>query len=175
MSSIPLLSADPTVQTKRRTRDEFRDKVERLEREQGDAMTKPSDGGIQSAARKLLAGEATAMTTRSLGDVERDLGIHREALRQAEQELAAAEAEASRQIANQQRPTYERILKAGAKAMRDVIAFIKAEAEFREEFMQKDIRFAGVMRPMPLVGRVEAGSVDTFEAWLGEYDEHYAA
>jgi hypothetical protein len=170
--NVPKLSDHPAVVAATKVRDDRRADLAALTKER-DSATLPKDR-IAEAARRLNAGDGGPTEPRTLEKIEYDLTVARKALELADAHLRTVQRDAARQIAEQMRPTYERILKIGAKVCRDAIAFVKAEAEFRDEMYRADVN-TDAIRGMALSGQLDAGDISVFEGWLAEYATHYSA
>jgi hypothetical protein len=177
MSEFPKIGEDAAVAAAESKLNELKAELAKAERER-DALAKsrPDVSDRDRAALAMIGGHsADGSSTGNVDELADKIATLRRAIELQTAARDQAAAEASKQIAEAARPAYEALLKRGAKAMRDVVAFIKAEADFREQLTDSDVRFAAELRPMPLQGRIEPGEADTFVGWLNEYAQHYAA
>lgn len=167
MVSIPNKYDFPAVAERKSECDELRAKVKALDTEREATLARPRENEIAAQARRLRSGGSHE---RSIEEIDKDLTVHGEALRQAERDLAQAESEASRSIAEQKRPEYEKVVRRGAKIMSTLADWIRDERAFREALRDADVQFTSAIRPMALPRKFDETDC---QAWLVEAAQYY--
>jgi signal transduction histidine kinase len=135
--------------------------------------TKAYASELEREARRML-GEDVANDDQLLADARQELRVLLHAITMQSQAVDRARADASRKVAEANRPDYIKIIKKTVAAAKALRACQVEEVRFRQALVEADVSFGGIIPPVPMTPcQTETEATERIDAWLAEANETY--